>query len=399
MSTSKSFADGSAYEVFKAFTKLGFTSFGGPVAHLGYFRDEFVERRRWMSDEEYSDMVALCQFLPGPSSSQVGMAIGQMRAGTVGMLAAWFGFTMPSAIALIFFAWGLETFANAETLGIIHGLKIAAVAVVAHAVVGMARTLTPDFPRVALAVVAAWFVFFTSGPAGQVIALIITGILGRIFLQANEVSPRRSVPYAPPAKASVACLCVLGGLLIVGPFLASTFPDTILPVLDGVFRTGALVFGGGHVVLPFLESTFVGSGRISHETFLAGYGAAQAIPGPLFAFSAFLGAALANDETRWFLGLVILVAMFAPAFLTLVGVLPFWDGIKSRGDVRKALNGVNAGVVGILAAALYDPVWKSAIFSWPDFVLAAAAFSLLVATKLPPIVVVLFCAVGGWILV
>lgn len=383
-------------EVFKAFLKLGLTSFGGPIAHLGYFRNEFVERRRWMDEHAYADLVALCQFLPGPASSQVGMAVGLSRAGIPGAVAAWLGFTLPSAIALVLFAFGIHAFGGEGDAGWIHGLKIAAVAVVAQAVWGMARTLTPDRGRVTMAVVAAMIVLFVPSVWGQIGAIIMGGLAGYFFLKHIEVPPHVGLPIPISRKVAVLCLSLFFVFLAGLPLLAALSSSHSLEVFDNFFRAGALVFGGGHVVLPLLQAGVVPSGWIDNDTFLAGYGAAQAIPGPLFTFAAYLGAVMGPQPNGWVGAFLCLVAIFLPSFLLVIGVLPFWENLRKIQAAQSILRGVNAAVVGILLAALYNPVWISGITSAGDFALGCAAFLMLTLGNFPPWLVVIFCAIGGY---
>ncbi|WP_144639249.1 chromate efflux transporter [Bordetella genomosp. 13] len=389
---------GSALEVLGAFLKLGLTSFGGPVAHLGYFRTEFVERRRWLDDQAYSDLVAVCQFLPGPASSQVGIALGLGRAGWLGALAAWTGFTLPSAVLLVLFAFGVERWAGLATSGFIHGLKVAAVAVVAQAVWGMAKSLCPDRLRAGLAIGAALLVLAVPGAWGQVGAIVAGGLIGRWALRLDSLPPRRHRDYGISRRTGALLLALFGALLVVLPLLAAGSGTLLLPAIATVYRSGALVFGGGHVVLPLLQAGVVQTGWVGNDVFLAGYGAAQAVPGPLFTFAAYLGAVMPAPLGGWTGAAVLLLAMFAPAFLLVAGALPFWEALRQRAGVQRALAGINAAVVGLLAAALYDPVWTSAIHGRADFGLALAAFGLLVYGRLSPVIVVaLAAAAGGWL--
>jgi len=389
---------GSAIEVLQAFLKLGLTSFGGPVAHLGYFRTEFVERRGWLDDRHYADLVALCQFLPGPASSQLGMALGLGRAGWLGALCAWIGFTLPSAIALILFALGVTRWAGLAQSGAVHGLKVVAVAVVAQAVWGMARTLCPDRARAGMAVVAALLVLAVPSALGQVAAIAAGGIVGRWALQAGQLPAAMHGAYRVRRKTGAVLLLSFGLLLVLLPVLAAVTRAPALAVLAAFYQAGALVFGGGHVVLPLLQASVVPQGLVSNDVFLAGYGAAQAVPGPLFTFAAYLGAAMTGPLGGWVGGLVLLVAIFLPAFLLVAGALPFWEPLRQRHGVQRAMAGINAAVVGVLAAALYDPVWTSAIHSRADFGLALAAFGLLVIGRLSPVLVVALAAGAGWLL-
>ncbi|MGB5570920.1 MAG: chromate efflux transporter [Sedimenticolaceae bacterium] len=386
----------SVAEVFLAFLQLGLTSFGGPVAHLGYFRDAFVTRRRWIEDRAYADLVALCQFLPGPASSQVGIGIGLSKAGLPGAFAAWFAFTMPSAIALVLFGYGVSEYQDMLPEGTLHGLKVVAVAVVAQAVWGMARTLCPDPPRVTLAVFAAITVLIASTPFAQVAVIALGAVAGLLFLDTGTDSAH--VPLGIPVGRGVAlaALTLFFVLLLGLPLLATVFPSQALSLIDSFYRSGSLVFGGGHVVLPLLQSEVVPPGWVSKDTFLAGYGAAQAVPGPLFTFAAYLGTVSTPAPNGWAGAALCLVAIFAPSFLLVIGALPFWDGLRRLRRVRKALLGVNAAVVGLLLAALYDPVWTSGILSARDFALAMAAYTLLVFWKVPPWLVVILTPIGSW---
>jgi chromate transporter len=389
---------GSLLEVFVVFLRLGFTSFGGPIAHLGYFHAEFVERRRWLRDEDFSDLVALCQFLPGPASSQVGMALGLGRAGWLGALAAWLGFTMPSAVALILFAQGVSRWSGLATSGAVHGLKVVAVAVVAQAVWGMAKSLCPDRLRAGLAVGAALLVLAAPSAAGQMAALVLGGVVGHLALQANEPAPARHLDcrVARPVAASLLALFVL--LLLLLPAAAAFAGSTWMRALSVFYQAGALVFGGGHVVLPLLQAGVVPPGWVTNDAFLAGYGAAQAVPGPLFTFAAYLGAVMPAPLGGWRGGLALLLAIFTAPFLLVAGALPFWEALRRRRTIQAAVAGIQAAVVGVLGAALYDPVWTSAIRSKTDFALALAAFGLLTFGRVPPVLVVLGAALGGWAL-
>jgi len=384
--------------VFLAFLHLGLTSFGGPIAHLGYFREAFVVRRRWIDERAYADLVALCQFLPGPASSQVGIGIGLAKAGLPGAIAAWFAFTMPSALALIIFGYGVIAYRDAIPDGALHGLKVVAVAVVAQAVWGMARTLTPDAPRITLAVLAAAAFLFQPTPLGQVAVIVAGGLIGLLILK-TEIDPRHVGLGIGIGKGFASlCLAVFFAILIGLPILAANDGTQTLALIDSFYRTGSLVFGGGHVVLPLLQAEVVPPGWVSNDAFLAGYGAAQAVPGPLFTFAAYLGTVMGPDPNGWVGAVICLLAIFAPSFLLVVGVLPFWDALRHFRSMQKALLGVNAVVVGLLLAALYDPIWTSAILSPRDFVLALAAFVLLVFWKVAPWLVVLLTAAGGWAL-
>lgn len=384
-----------AGEVFAAFLKLGLTAFGGPIAHLGYFRDELVMRRQWLDERAYADLVALCQFLPGPASSQVGFALGLLRGGALGALAAFTAFTLPSAIVLIAFAYGATALDGPVSDGAISGLKIVAVAIVAQAVWGMAKNLCPDRERASIALAALAIVALTASAVGQVAAIVAGAMAGLWLCRTEEAGPADPVHFPVSRRAGVMAL-VAFGLLLVGLPLAATLSDTQgLAVADGFYRSGALVFGGGHVVLPLLEAVTVRPGWVSADTFLAGYGAAQAIPGPLFTFAGYLGASL-EPEPNGIVGAVIaLIGIFLPGFLLLVGMMPFWNAFRTRPGARAMMRGTNAAVVGILAAALYAPVFTSAVTAPPAFALAVVGFVLLTVWKVPPWGVVLLSALGG----
>jgi chromate transporter len=389
-------APAGAWTVFRVFLRLGLTSFGGPVAHLGYFRSEFVERRRWLSEAAYADLVALCQFLPGPASSQVGIALGLMRAGYRGAFAAWAGFTLPSAITLIALALGIAQAGDAVPAGALHGLKVVAVAVVAQAVWGMARSLCPDTPRRALMAATAALLIAWPGTAAQLLAIGLAGVIGLAWLRPAADTPHEPLAVPVTRRAGAAWLGLFFALLLGLPLLAAAWPSHALAVVDAFYRAGALVFGGGHVVLPLLQASVVPNGWVDGDAFLAGYGAAQAVPGPLFTFAAFLGASLQNAPTGWAGGLLALLAIFAPAFLLIAGALPFWDGLRAQPRARAALMGVNAAVVGLLLAALWNPVITSGIRGVGDAVLALAALVALMRWKWPPWSVVAGCATIGW---
>ena len=385
---------GSLFEVLSTSLRLGLTSFGGPIAHLGYFRREYVERRRWLDEDAYADLVALCQSLPGPASSQLGIAIGTRRAGMIGGFVAWVGFTLPSAVALVLF--GLWTGpADLAAAGWVHGLKIAAVAVVAQAVWAMARTLAPDLPRRAMAVAAAAAALLWPGPFIQVLIIGAGGLMGRIALAPARRADAHAEPAVLPRRIGVLCLALFFGLLLGLPFLHAVTGDAGVGRFDGFYRAGALVFGGGHVVLPLLHTIVVDSGWVGDDRFLAGYGAAQAIPGPLFTFAAYLGAVSSAPPAGWAGAVIALTAIFLPSFLVIFGTLPFWDELRGSLSFRRALSGTNAAVVGLLLAALYTPLWTSAILRPVDLLLVGLAVGLLVPARLPPFVVVAVCAVGG----
>ncbi|MBN8448131.1 MAG: chromate efflux transporter [Candidatus Accumulibacter sp.] len=387
-----------AWTVFLVFLRLGLTSFGGPIAHLGYFRDEFVTRRHWLGERSYADLVALCQFLPGPASSQVGMAIGLSRAGFPGALAAWAGFTLPSAIALILFAIGVASWGNALPAGALHGLKVVAVAVVAQAVWGMACNLCTDSTRVTIAAVAACVTLLWPTAWGQVGMITSAAVVGWLVFKPVQDASHDPLPIAVSRRLAAVLLVLFAALLIALPILLRIWPNQALALSDAFFRAGALVFGGGHVVLPLLQAEVVPSGWLTNETFLAGYGAAQAVPGPLFTFAAFLGASMNTAPSGWIGGLLCLVAIFIPSFLLVAGALPFWEQLRRSVRTQAALAGVNAAVVGLLLAALYQPVWTSAIFRPEDFGLALLAFVALMFWKLPPWLVVLATGLAGWLI-
>ena len=385
------------FEVLLVALRLGLTSFGGPIAHIGYFRDEYVTRRAWLTEDRFAELVALCQFLPGPASSQLGMAIGMRRAGYPGALAAWLGFTLPSAVALILFAYGVDQLGG-EASEWLHGLKVVAVAVVLLALWGMGKTLTPDRPRITIAVIAAAALLFTDGVVIQLAVIAGGAILGFTFLR--PTTPTQS-PLPDKHGGTGIGLLALGLFLVfllALPIASQVLDNFPLALADSFYRSGALVFGGGHVVLPLLEAEVVPTGWVSKDDFLAGYGAAQAVPGPLFTFSAYLGTAAGVLSPRWIGGLLALGAIFLPSLLLVVGVLPFWERLRGFTNVRGALLGVNAAVVGLLLAALYDPVFTGAITSPRDFALASAAFALLVFWKAPPWLVVLLTGGAGALL-
>lgn len=390
--------DRSPWSIFLIFLRLGLTSFGGPIAHLGYFREEFVARRQWLRESSYADLVALCQFLPGPASSQVGMALGLSRAGYAGAVAAWFGFTLPSALLLILFALGITHYGDWLPAGALHGLKVVAVAVVAQAVWGMARSLCPDVPRISLMLLSACLVLLVSTPWAQIGVILLASVAGWLLFRPTEVEVHEALPIGIGRRAGSTWLALFFTLLLGLPLLVVALPDPMLERIDAFFRVGALVFGGGHVVLPLLQAEVVPSGLVGNDVFLAGYGAAQAVPGPLFTFAAFLGASMNTGPTGWFGGLLCLVAVFAPSFLLVAGTLPFWERLRTGRRARAALMGVNAAVVGLLLAALYQPVWTSAIFGVGDFVLALLAFAALQVWMLPPWLVVLACSVTAGVL-
>ncbi|CAM3616304.1 chromate transporter [Brevibacillus invocatus] len=382
-------------EILFVSTRLGLTSFGGPIAHLGYFHHEYVRKRKWMDEKSYADLVALCQFLPGPASSQVGIGIGVMRAGVIGGIVSFLGFTLPSVIALIVFASVLQGM-DINDAGWIHGLKIVAVAVVAHAIVGMAQQLAPDTKRKAIALLALTVTLLWQTAYTQIAIILLSAVLGYLIYQKQNQDQNSQTPFSIPLSRGLAIICLLlfFGLLILLPVLREVTSLRWIAMFDSFYRAGALVFGGGHVVLPLLEKEFVPTGWLSEADFLAGYGAAQAVPGPLFTFAAYLGAVM----NGWIGGAVATVAIFLPAFLLVLGTLPFWNDLRRNPKIKGALMGVNAAVVGILIAAFYQPIWTSSIQGPMDFALAAVLFSLLVHWKLPPWMIVVIGAVGGMLL-
>ena len=373
----------SAFGIFRIFLRLGLTSFGGPIAHLGYFRQEFVLRRKWLDEHAYAELVGLCQFLPGPASSQCGFALGLSQRGLAGGLAAWLGFTLPSAILLFAFALAAAAFTGAMALAALHGLKIVAVAIVAQAVWGMARTLTPDARRIAIAA-AALAVSLVTGTSGQFIAIALGATAGLLLCRGIVQPQGGGLSFSISRASGLASLGLFLLLLLGGPLLSAHAGNHALAVFNAFYRSGALVFGGGHVVLPLLSDALVRPGWISPESFLAGYGAAQAVPGPLFTVSAYLGAML-NAPPHGLAGaLLALTAIFLPGMLLVTGTLPFWDSLRSRPDMQAAMRGINAAVVGILAAALYSPLWTGAIESGWDIALAGAGFLLLTLARFQP---------------
>ena len=387
---------GDVGEVFRVFLKLGLTSFGGPIAHLGYYRNELVVRRKWLDESAYADLVALCQFLPGPASSQVGFSLGILRGnGLLGGLAAWFAFTMPSALILFAFAMGAAAFTGPLAEGFLHGLKLVAVAVVAQAIWGMARTLTPDRARAAIALAAIAIVVWFAGSLAQ-IAAIALGACAGLWLCRGEAAPVSGHLNFPVTRlAGGVALALFAALLLGSPLLIAATGSHGLALFDAFYRSGALVFGGGHVVLPLLQAQVVTPGWVSNEAFLAGYGLAQAVPGPLFTFAAYLGAVMGPAPNGLAGAAIALVALLLPGMLLVYGMLPFWDAMRTRPAAQAAMRGTNAAVVGILGAALYHPVWTSAVLTPRDFALALAGFLLLVVWKMPPWVVVVLLAAAG----
>ena len=383
----------SLLEILFVSTRLGLTSFGGPIAHLGYFHEEYIRRRKWMDEKSYADLVALAQFLPGPASSQVGIGIGVMRGGVLGGIVSFIGFTLPSVIALILFAIFLQNFDVADA-GWIHGLKIVAVAVVAHAIMGMAKNLAPDLNRKAIALFVLVATLFWQSTFTQVGVILIAAVIGYILYKNSAETDGNRVKFPIAKRFSAVCLGLFFGLLFLLPVLREVTGSYWVAMFDSFYRAGSLVFGGGHVVLPLLEQEFVPTGWLSEEAFLAGYGATQAVPGPLFTFAAYLGTVM----NGWQGGLFATAAIFLPAFLLILGALPFWDMLRNNQKIKGAVMGVNAAVLGILISAFYTPIWTSSIREPMDFALAAILFSMLVYWKLPPWVIVVCGAIGGSLL-
>ena len=377
-----------AGEIFRAFLKLGLTSFGGPIAHLGYFRDELVLRRRWLSEAAYADLIALCQFLPGPASSQVGFALGYLRGGLAGALLAWAAFTLPSAALLLAFALGADAFGGPMGQDLIHGLKLVAVAIVAQAVWGMARTLAPDRERATIALAAVLILVSVPTALGQLAAIGAGAVAGTLWCRRVDQRAAGHLPVPISRRAGMLLLALFFGLLLGLPAMVAWWSLPGLALFEVFYRAGALVFGGGHVVLPLLETRLVEPGWVTADAFLAGYGAAQAVPGPLFTVAAYLGAIIEPGPDGLSGAAIALLGIFMPGMLLLLGVLPFWDRLRHYNGARAAMAGTNAAVVGILGAALYNPVWTSAVASPADFAVALAAFVLLTAWKAPPWLVV-----------
>lgn len=386
---------GSVTEVLRAFFKLGLTSFGGPVAHIGYFRNEFVLRRKWIDERAFADLLSLCQFLPGPASSQVGFSIGLLRAGYRGALAAWAGFTLPSALVMMLFALGAGALSGTVGLGLLHGLKLMAVAIVAQAVWGMARVLCPDRERASIALGGALIVLMVAASAAQIAAIALGGVAGLWLCRSSQSFPSSVIDLPVSRTTGFVALTAYAGLLagLTVPGVAAM--SGAMNLFGSFYRSGALVFGGGHVVLPLLRETFVTSGWVTNDAFLAGYGAAQAVPGPLFTFAAYLGMVVGIAPHGPAGALLGLIGIFLPGMLILLGVLPFWDSMRKSRSMQAAMRGINAAVVGLLGAALYNPVWVSAVRSAGDFAIALAGFALLTAWRAPPVLVVMFCAVCG----
>ncbi|MEH7178719.1 chromate efflux transporter [Neobacillus vireti] len=381
------------FEILIVSTKLGLTSFGGPIAHLGYFHEEYVRRRKWLNEQGYASLVALCQFLPGPASSQVGIGVGVLRGGLLGGIFAFLGFTFPSVIALILFALILQGM-DVGNAGWIHGLKIVAVAVVAHAILGMSQKLTPDLTRKSIALFALIGTLLWQTAFSQVGVIVVAAVMGLFIYKGQKEDSSTSIQFPLSRMVAVVCLGLFFGLLIILPVLRELTASSWVAMFDSFYRSGSLVFGGGHVVLPLLEREFVPSGLLSKEAFLAGYGAAQAVPGPLFTFAAYIGAVVDG----WAGGLLATFAIFLPAFLLVLGTLPFWTSLSGNPKIKGAVMGVNAAVVGILISAFYDPIWTSSILVPMDFAFAALLFCMLACWKLPPWVVVITGSVGGYLI-
>lgn len=382
--------------IFLIFLRLGLTSFGGPVAHLGYFRHEFVVRRQWLSEHHYADLVALCQFLPGPASSQVGMALGLLRGGHAGAVAAWVGFTLPSALLLALLAVGIADSGTLPT-GVLHNLQIVALAVVAQAVYAMARQHCQSRSTLMLMAAACTLTLWLPAPGWQPGLLVAAGLCGLRLTPAAAMGSEAPLPVSSGRRAGAGWLAVFVMLLVGLPVLHSLFPGPTLALIDAFYRVGALVFGGGHVVLPLLHTEVVNPGWVSNEVFLAGYAAAQAVPGPLFTFSAFLGASMHTGINAWSGALLAVLAIFAPSFLLVAGSLPFWSQLRNNRQVRAALTGINAAVVGLLLAALLTPLGDGAVTSLADLALGLGALLALSWLRLPPWLVVLACAATGWL--
>ena len=384
-------------EVFRTFAKLGVTSFGGPAAHLGYFRDELVGRRQWVSESHYAQLVALCQFLPGPASSQVGFALGLIRGGYLGAIAAWVAFTLPSALVLVLFAMGAVALGGPIGNGLLIGLKAVAVAVVAHAVWGMARTLTPEFRRILIGLVAVVLALFVPGNLGQLAAIAVGLIAGMLWCRSLVGGHVEPLTVRVSKRAGVLFAALFAVLLIGLPVLAAATNNLWATITDAFYRAGALVFGGGHVVLPLLQNEAAVTDVVTQDSFLAGYAAAQAVPGPLFTFAAYLGFDMASGPTAWLTALVALIAVFVPGILLLLAALPFWNAVRNNTTVAAAMAGANAAVVGILAAALVTPIMTSGVTGVAPLLIAVGCFVLLVVVKLPAWAVVIIGAVSGLI--
>jgi chromate transporter len=388
-------AEGSVLEVLRVATKLGLTSFGGPIAHLGYFHDEYVRRRKWLDEESYADLMALCQFAPGPTSSKVGFSLGLLRAGSWGGLAAWAGFTLPSALALLLFAYGAAALSGPVGTGLLHGLKLVAVAIVAQAVWGMARTLCPDRARASIAGGSALIVLLSTSAFSQLATILFGAVAGAWFCRHTGAIRAEHAPIKVSRRVGVAALAAFFGLLFGLPLLRGLTGSQAIAMLEAFYRSGALVFGGGHVVLPLLQGAVVAPGWVGEDAFLAGYGAAQAVPGPLFTFAAYLGAVMEPAPNGVAGAALGLAAIFLPGLLLHLGTLPFWEGFRRRAGTQAVMRGINAAVVGLLGAALYSPIWTSSVQRPQDFAVALVGFILLMVWKAPPVIVVVVSALGG----
>lgn len=388
----------SPWSVFLIFLRLGLTSFGGPIAHLGYFRDELIVRRRWMTEQQYADLIALCHFLPGPSSSQVGMGLGISQAGYAGAFAAWLGFTMPSALLLILIAYAINSESALLPPSVLHGLAIVTVAVISQAVWGMGRSLCPDKSRFTLMIAATCYLLLFPSTWGQILVMLLAALIGVVCFKPETQRQDAELKSPMSKRHGLLFLSLFFILLLLLPLAAKLFPNQALILFDAFYRAGSLVFGGGHVMLPLLQAETVPSGLVSAEAFMAGYGATQAVPGPLFTFAAFLGASMHTAYGPFITGMLCLLAIFLPSFLLVLGALPFWESLRRLGPIRAALMGVNAAVVGLLLAALYRHVWLDAIDSSQDFALALIAFCALMIWQLPPWLVVIGGSLIAWLL-
>lgn len=377
------------FQIFLIFLRLGCTSFGGPIAAIGYFREEFVDRRRWFHESTYADLVALCQLLPGPASSQVAIGIGLLQAGYWGALVSWIGFVVPSAILLVLFGLGISGISQLSQAGWIQGAKIVAVAVVAQAVWRMGKSLCPDRIRISFAAVAALLATCLPSPFAQISAILSGGLLGWLFLKGKQFLPPVHIPVPISKRSASIALALFFMLLMIIPLWAKLSNHHALQVFDSFFRTGALVFGGAHVVLPLLQSIVVPNGMVSNDLFLAGYGVAQAVPGPLLSFAAYIGAISQIPPNGLFGAALCLIAIYLPSFLLLIGLLPFWGKIRLHHWMKPVMQGLNAAVVGLLLAALYNPVWTNSIYNMKDLCFALTAFLLLSILKWPSWLVVL----------
>ncbi|UOQ49272.1 chromate efflux transporter [Gracilibacillus caseinilyticus] len=380
-------------EILLSSTKLGLTSFGGPVAHLAYFKDEYIDRRKWLDDRTYADIIAVCQFLPGPASSQVGISIGMLRGGILGGVISWFGFTVPSIMVLIIFALMYQTF-SLEEAGFIHSLKIVAAAVVLHALIGLGKKLTPDKSRLTIAVVAAVIMLMYPSAWMQILIILGAGLLGLSFFKEKAESNVQPIAITIPKRIGLTSLAVLISLLVILPLLNRLSNNPYLNLFDIFYRVGSLVFGGGHVVLPMIEREVVPNGLITANEFLAGYGMAQAVPGPLFTFASYLGTMMEGIAGA----IIVTIAIFLPSFLLIVAALPFLNELRKHASFQGILMGVNASVVGILLAAFYDPVISSSIFDTTDFALGILLFGLLTIWKIPAWLIVIIGVIGGYVL-